>query len=501
MKKNILMVLSVISIFCLSFGVSADEYDFYTSTTTTKKDDIEKITDAQKQEAIKYGDSLKSNQRLEYSSKVTEEVEYLTEEEIEASSEKDELVEQYESDDYTVEVSEEEHDAVETNYTFNVENKIVIGATINGTETDEFNGQNIDDVLASFSDEETEDYRIVVASEKTSENAVDNSEITITESAAKELVNSLEDRGYTVSYVANNDTISNIKITSRTELSDSDIESKLKNENTNKEVKNITVSTTAPTKGTTISYATKEEAENKKTSLDSENRYETLEVKFNYTNDATKVAEKQFVSSSTTSSASYLEDVTGEEDSTGNTKSGYRSYYTEEIQKADTFSQEYHFIGNGFEARNNCSNKSAELKNAGYTVTNDCNWSASTGFKLEATRDAIYNTYYDEYEYGKEYFVEYEDLDYIYDVNYLATDYTVSYTGTLQNYALTKSNFDKYFVINGQRTVYTITTSGNVITEAIINPYTSDNIVFYILLGICSVMGITTTSLYLSKNN
>lgn len=73
--------------------------------------------------------------------------------------------------------------------------------------------------------------------------------------------------------------------------------------------------------------------------------------------------------------------------------------------------------------------------------------------------------YYDEYEYQKEYQVVAEDTDYTYNVSYILTDYTVDYSGNKGNYEINEDIYDKYYVINGSKTTYKVTTIGNIIED------------------------------------
>lgn len=75
---------------------------------------------------------------------------------------------------------------------------------------------------------------------------------------------------------------------------------------------------------------------------------------------------------------------------------------------------------------------------------------------------AVYEpkVFHNEYEYGKLYYVVANDTNYTYEVSYVATDYTVSYEGESAVYNVTEETSDKNFVIDGERTTYTITTIG-----------------------------------------
>ncbi len=73
--------------------------------------------------------------------------------------------------------------------------------------------------------------------------------------------------------------------------------------------------------------------------------------------------------------------------------------------------------------------------------------------------------YYDEYQYQKLYQVVAIDEDYTYDVSYVLTDYTVEYNGTSETATVTENIYDKYYVINGSKTTYKVTTLGYLTTE------------------------------------
>lgn len=68
--------------------------------------------------------------------------------------------------------------------------------------------------------------------------------------------------------------------------------------------------------------------------------------------------------------------------------------------------------------------------------------------------------FYNEYEYSKLYYVVANDLDYTYEISYVATNYTVTYEGESAVYSLTEDYYDKNFVIEGEKTTYTVTTTG-----------------------------------------
>lgn len=68
--------------------------------------------------------------------------------------------------------------------------------------------------------------------------------------------------------------------------------------------------------------------------------------------------------------------------------------------------------------------------------------------------------YYDEYEYQKLYQVVAIDEDYTYNVSYVLTDYTVEYNGSSETLNVTENIYDKYYVINGSKTTYKVTTLG-----------------------------------------
>ncbi len=70
--------------------------------------------------------------------------------------------------------------------------------------------------------------------------------------------------------------------------------------------------------------------------------------------------------------------------------------------------------------------------------------------------------YYDEYEYQKQYQVIAIDEDYTYDVEYVSTTYTVNSNGSSETATIEETIYDKYYVINGSKTTYKVTTVGNI---------------------------------------
>lgn len=514
MKKKVLTVLVFILSLYFITNASADSYDFIKVSTTNKKEEVQNIINTQELLASTYSSSLNSNQTLKYTSEVTENTNTKEEEKYETSSSKDEVVSNWENQGYTVSIEELMHDAVVTEYTFDVENGNII------TEGN-YNGKSIDTVIEELEGlaKEDEDTKIVVTIDSTITNVNEEKDNISTKDEAEKLKEELESKGYTVTLVANNDKTATTQITSDVSLTNDVIKREIESENQGKEVTINSISTTNPTGiQNTAKYDTEEAAKNKKEELEQENRYETIDVNFEYTSNTTTVSTKNYVSSGTTK-IEKSENVTGDTDATGNNISGYRKYESvlEDFDKS-----------NYIETTTNYTNKNAcEQAEKAYDnkeiYTTKCSPNANSqennnngpgnnnrpvnnrGYTLTVTQIAEYKIYYDEYAYAKKYYVTYEDKNYIYDITYLATDYKLSYTGTTSTYDVKIDNYDKYYVLNGSRTTYTITTMGNIITESIdneviSNPYTIDNIKYYILLGLISMLSMISSIIYIKAN-
>lgn len=339
MKKLNKLILVIVFLFVFTVNVYAEakSSDFEVTQIATTLNEVEKFEKEQQAQAEVVDKNLKMCSYLDYTTSITPMKQTFDTITKETASEKDEVIEEKAKEGYFVTVEVKEHEEQRKDYAFNVLNGVVLSATVNNNEDNSYNNKSIDEVLDEFEDIDNEDVR-VVNEINSIEESIDETEIKISEEAAKTLVESLIKQGYTASYNQNNNTINQIVISSKEQLTNDEIALRLKAANANKEIKDVSV-TTVSTPGSYESekYDDSTMAENKYNELLATGKYETINIVPSIdTTRTNKIQEKVAFEWTKDSLEAYSEDVYTKE-----VKTGYKYFYNveETIQEAQNLNQ------------------------------------------------------------------------------------------------------------------------------------------------------------------
>lgn len=292
----------ILSMACfLGISASARDYDFYEENTFTGENALEeakKELEMQLERAKELGNSLDACYYLdilEDKSGISTE-EDVKEKKVDTSSEKNDVIDLYSGKGYVVEFISMEKEAEVVNYSFEVENGKIILALEDDEEITDYNGKTLEEVLDSFNNLETNDYRVVY-SVNINDSKIEESEVLKTYAEVQEKSLELKALGYEVSYKQNNMISSDKRIVSRCERTLEDIITELKRENVNKEIKDVSINKVSEP-STYISKKTTEKnvAEKEKAELEKEgNIYDEVSMKSETVIDksnATKIQSK-----------------------------------------------------------------------------------------------------------------------------------------------------------------------------------------------------------------
>jgi len=608
--KKLILVFVFLFVFTISAIATTASPDFEETKIATSQNEVEQIKLEQEAKAEEYEKTLEKCSYLTYTTSVTPITDKLNTITKETAKEKDAAVAEKEKEGYIVTVTEKEHNEEKNEYTFNVLNGVVTSSEVNKENNTSYNDKAITEVLNNFKNIDNDDIRIVITTTSSSQN-INETETKITEKEAKALVEELKEQGYEASYVQNNEEITETTISSKTSLTEENIANNLQNENTDKEIKDVTVTEESAPSNISESYYDENDANNKYNELVNAGIYESVDKtsSIDYTKE-TKISGPIKFDWDKDTLEPYTEDVYE-----NNTKIGYKKFYTiEEIVSEaqnkkeenltqsecqrllyahsqndgwtsnckeitnttitessdnkvnfnnapqstrtwshldisinqyinivdengnvlatnvkgtlsnisatinDTTKLEYKaptYDGNRLEVRQKTDGNYTKVKNTDkvtitatitYTYNNQikskniilegylynkynvCSQRNQIGggfdFAVDLTIDTNNNLiadiatsstwtftaskdeetknqgYYEEYEYATKYEVTAVDEDYVYNVSYIATDYDVTYIGTSNVYNVTEQIYDKYYLIDGEKTTYEVKTVG-----------------------------------------
>lgn len=505
MKRLSKFALAIVIGFALSISVLAEEgnYDYTLTDVTYDADSVDELKLTQENKAKDFSDNLGLCKSLKYETKVqegTDEFDTIT---VEASRERDNVIEEKEEEGYTVEATEKEHEAAVLNFNFDLLNDAVQAATINGTQVSGYDGKSENDITNSTEFQDFEDEDVKVEHEITTNTEdVSGSEIFSTRDSANARRNELRNQGYTANVTQNNFTPASEQFSLNRRLSLYELATlgydMAADKNPGKEIVFAAI-TPNPIFGSN-EVVERDQVQD----LDSANqladekratgKYETVTVETEIDNNkdnATLVSQKnpgEIDPQQPTSE--YDEDVY-----TDNEVTGYRHHYTVSEPK------EYHetirnFTGFGSYAQ--CLGQISNYRDQGYyNIVCDLVSFGTTVMTGDITRNEDV-PYYDEYEYNKLYFVRANY--YNYTLSYIATDYTLNYRGTTGNIAIKRSSIDKFYEINGSRPEFTVNTTGNILEDTAclnanktINTGVEDGFLFEIV-AILSITGLVILS-------
>lgn len=364
--KKIKQVIFASIVFVISFTcvmVSASENGFYETVTVTTEEEAKQKLEEQLAKVEEFEATLGECNYLDYSGEIIPNKTLLDSVAFEEKKEAEEKIAEYEQEGgYTTSITVTLDEGVKTSYKFYTLNGKVTKVIIDGEISDQYNGKNVDSVLAEFVDKDEDDYKIVVTA-KDPVNTQDNGPATtMTEREAQKLTSELIDKGYTnVKYTPNTTTEETKIITSRVELSQEQVKTSLESENTDKEViiKNFATESTPNTK--TYENLSDSVATNKKQELESTNLYELVvkNEKLNK-NDTTKIKTGERYTGNDKQDMPYTEPVFEND-----VEIGYKYYYygeREEVRPADSIERE-------FLTAAQCQELKEQYSKLGYTVS------------------------------------------------------------------------------------------------------------------------------------
>jgi len=390
-RSRQILFTGVFSVCCfLGICVSANDYDFFEEKSYTGKD-AESLARAELQlqieRARKLGQNLDDCSYLEIlqdESGIFTKVEELEEETVETVEEKNDKVLEHESNGYVVNFEPVEDSGATTTYAFVVENGIIRSAKVDEEDTSSYNDSTIESILEAFKDEDTDNYRIVYSVEEY-EDVVDEEKIVSTKSKVESEMNRLSDLGYQVGWKQNNlDESSSKTIVSEKEKTEAEIIAGLEEENTGKEVKDVSIKTTKPSKYASEKNLDKAVIERKKAELEAKGIYDYIsEIKEEVVIDtdkrnAIKVNTDKIEYTGIVDFENPYEDVL---DNDGKVV-GYKYFWEEKnvlISAADSFEK-------NFLDKDGCSALEKEYQTKGYKTT--C--TKVTNTTLEESEEDIY---------------------------------------------------------------------------------------------------------------
>lgn len=336
-KKVIFSILFVLSLAITGIAF-AENPDIYMQDVVSTKEEAEEVKAKHfSLMEIEYVPNLKECTFIDYKTEIEELVDNLNEVTKETNEEMKSFVNEKEKEGYVVTVESKEHDGVTNVYELTALNGIVTNSTKNNKNYPSFVGKNLVDILTNTTNINNADVRIVYTTNSSSTSVKEEATVK-SEKEAQDLVKKFVEKGYEASYTQNNNDVVNVTLTSRTSLTKEDIETKLQNENQEKEVKDVIITNiTEPNTYTSEKYNNKSDAENKYNELNATNIYESLELKTVINeNSATKIANKVPFVWTKNDITPYTEDIY-----TNGIKTGYKYYYAidEVIEKAESKKQ------------------------------------------------------------------------------------------------------------------------------------------------------------------
>lgn len=369
MKKVKQLIWASFFAVCCFFGVtaSANEYDFFETATVENKELIEEKQKEQKENAEKFKETLGECATLEYSSEVITNTYEKGPVTVETNEEKEKEINNLEEEGYTTSLKVTYDDSIKSNYEFKVLNNKIVEVTINSVKTDKYNGKDITDVLKSFVSEETDDYKIVVSEPLIENNTEINEEIIKTsEKEAKDLVLELQKQGYKATYEQNNTKVSNKTIVSRDKLTNEEIKEELEKNNSNKEIKDINITTTEPSTYESEKYSNEKDASLKKEELKNEGIYELVFKKVTVDESKKNVIKNEVkYTGSEIFTLPYTEYITAiDEETNQEITIGYRNYYEKSILKSEASS-----VSKKFLTEQECTDLKNKYNALGYTAS------------------------------------------------------------------------------------------------------------------------------------
>lgn len=465
MRKLSKVVLVILCLFSITISAVAKEDDsnFSVNGIAYSQDEVEtlKLRHAEQAEAYKKG--LGACYGFNYATNVEESEDKFETITVETADEKEAVVSEKEEEGYSVEVEGKEHETTTEEYKFNVFNGRVTSATKDGSAIGDYNGRRTTSVLADneFTDYEDDDVKVV---NTVTENiqVINGSQVLSSRAGANFYAYILSAQGYDTNVTQNNTERTNFEITSRRVLGNLEIISRANitaiQNNPNKEILDLRVNSTNNARTLREEeYTTRDEADGAAATLRNTGLYERVDVSEEIdTNkdNATKVTQEPVAFTWTHNDTEpYTEAV-----ETNGVETGYRNYYavvtpvTEDNVRVQRLTREQ------------CNTMLNSNEYESYT-NKQCTREFSLNpfdvrFTFTAHRDAdtIINGFYDEYVYALKYKVS--AYYYRYTGSYIATDYTVSYTGNRGTIDVSKATTDKYYDINGTRPLYNVATTG-----------------------------------------
>lgn len=434
--KKLKQVIFAGVVFVISLAwvmVSANEYGFYETVTATTEEEAKQKLEEQLAKAEEFEATLGECNYLDYSGEIIPNKTLLDTITFEEKKEVEEEIQKYEQEGgYTTSITVTLDEGEKTSYKFYTLNGKVTKVIVDGEISDQYNGKDVDSVLAKFVDSDEDDYKIVV-SIKEPVNTPDNGPVTtMTERDAQKLVSELKDKGYTnVKYIANTVTEETKIITSRDLLTEETIKTQLESENPDKEVviKNVTIDSEPNTK--THENLSDSAATTKKQELESTNLYELVIKNEKIDKDSTtKIKTAERYTGEDKPDMPYTESVFEND-----VEIGYKYYYygeRKEIRPADSIERE-------FLTADQCQELKDEYSKLGYTVS--CEKVTSTS--IEESED---DKFYFNEDKQKSRTWSHLDLSVSQTVNFYDKDLKVigSAKGSL-------SNVSAYFYKNGEK--------------------------------------------------
>ena len=455
MKRLSKVVVVLVIMFSFTFSAVAKEEstNFSVSGTAYSQEEVNALKEKQEKEALSYKRGLSSCYDFNYVTNVEESDDTFDTITVETNDEKDSVVEEKEDEGYTVTAEEKMHEKETEEYEFNTLNGRVKNAKVDGSTTNDYNGVNSEELLNDeFSDFEDGDSKIVNTITIDSEN-INGSEVRPSFFGANLYATTLRRDGYTTSIRQNNTERTSFEITSKRRLLT--LEARLQatnkalNDNPDKDILDLRLNATInPRVVKKEEYSTSDERDARARELEATGLYERVELVTDIDqSDTHLVSTNQEVEWTSTNEDPYYEDVYTDNDVTG-----YRYYYLAEKEIAPEEVKTNTYL----------TMAACQVGKAFYrdydSVT--CERTAPFVYTLTAIKNRVTTMqgYYDEYKYAIKYLVNYSY--YSYKGSYIATDYTVSYTGNKSNIKVVKDTYDKYYDINGTRKLYNVVTTG-----------------------------------------
>lgn len=157
--KMVLLFISSLILF-IDINVFASSYDLFIEDEFISYDDIEFVYEKHIEKVKEYENTLECS-RLDSNTIVEEVVEEIVDEKFESFVEKEQFVSQLINNGYSVNENVLIEDGILTSYSFIIINGKISSTKVNETEVVDYNGLDYEEVLLSFKDVETNDYKVI----------------------------------------------------------------------------------------------------------------------------------------------------------------------------------------------------------------------------------------------------------------------------------------------------------------------------------------------------